>query len=348
MIVIIENPQNKKQDFSRNLSEPLKQASQLNQEKNNSQDQLAQSEVDIQELKFQQGQYKSHQLTQSQINKKKIEDENLSHFQVSQNEIEEMILTRKNQLEQNYQDLRFNSTAQIREFAEKENTFRTLITCLQNEKQGFSSNLSEWLKQTSQLNRGKNNLQDQLAQSKADIIELTFQQIQFRINYKKMEENFIKLEKFAETNYQFSQNELKETILAYKSELVNLQQQNFQLEQNYQDLRFNSTAQIREFVEKENTLQSLITCLQNEKQALIEQKEQLENQLNQFRINYEQIEQEKIELHDMVKGLSQNQKLTIKLKAKLEKKIVQLEEKIVQLEQKLINEEQIKISLTYT
>ncbi|GBC35538.1 uncharacterized protein OCT59_004707 [Rhizophagus irregularis] len=256
-----------------------------------------------------------------------------------------MILTRQNQLEQNYQDLRFNSTAQIREFAEKENTFRTLITCLQNEKQGFSSNLSEWLKQTSQLNRGKNNLQDQL---KADIKALTFQQIQFRINYKKTEENFIKLEKFAETNYQFSQNELKETILAYKSELVNLQLQNFQLEQNYQDLRFNSTAQIREFAEKENTLQSLITCLQNEKQALIEQKEQLENQLNQFRINYEQIEQEKIELHDMVKGLSQNQKLTIKLKAKLEKKIVQLEEKIVQLEQKLINEEQIKIILTYT
>ncbi|CAG8760275.1 17208_t:CDS:1, partial [Rhizophagus irregularis] len=213
----IENPQNKKQDFSRNLSERLKQTSQLNQEKNNPQEQLAQSEVDIQELKFQQGQYKSHQLTQSQINKKKIEDENISHFQVSQNEIEEMILTRQNQLEQNYQDLRFNSTAQIREFAEKE-----------------------------------------------------------------------------------------------------------------------------------NTLQSLITCLQNEKQALIEQKEQLENQLNQFRINYEQIEQEKIELHDMVKGLSQNQKLTIKLKAKLEKKIVQLEEKIVQLEQKLINEEQIKIILTYT
>ncbi|POG58523.1 hypothetical protein GLOIN_2v1729980, partial [Rhizophagus irregularis DAOM 181602=DAOM 197198] len=276
----IENPQNKKQDFSRNLSERLKQTSQLNQEKNNPQEQLAQSEVDIQELKFQQ-----------------------------------------------------------------ENTFRTLITCLQNEKQGFSSNLSEWLKQTSQLNRGKNNLQDQL---KADIKALTFQQIQFRINYKKTEENFIKLEKFAETNYQFSQNELKETILAYKSELVNLQLQNFQLEQNYQDLRFNSTAQIREFAEKENTLQSLITCLQNEKQALIEQKEQLENQLNQFRINYEQIEQEKIELHDMVKGLSQNQKLTIKLKAKLEKKIVQLEEKIVQLEQKLINEEQIKIILTYT
>ncbi|RGB31178.1 hypothetical protein C1646_817484 [Rhizophagus diaphanus] len=259
-----------------------------------------------------------------------------------------MILACQNQLERNYQDLGFNSIVKTREFV-KENTLQTLITCLNNEKQGFSSNLSEWLKQTSQLNREKNNLQDQLAQSKADIRELKFQQIQFRINYKKIEENFIKLEKFAKTtNYQFSQNELKEMILAYKLELVNLQQQNFQLEQNCQYLIFNSTAQIREAAEKENTLQSLITCLQNEKQALIEQKEQLENQLNQFRINYEQIEQEKIELHDMVKGLSQNQKLTIKLKAKLEKKIVQLEKKIVQLEQKLFNEDQIRISLTYT
>ncbi|PKB93761.1 hypothetical protein RhiirA5_440402, partial [Rhizophagus irregularis] len=66
---------------------------------------------------------------------------------------------------------------------------------------------------------------------------------QSQINKKKIEdENLI--------HYQVSQNEIKETILAYKLELVNLQQQNFQLEQNYQELRFNSTAQIREFAEK--------------------------------------------------------------------------------------------------
>ncbi|PKB97041.1 hypothetical protein RhiirA5_433829, partial [Rhizophagus irregularis] len=256
---------------------------------------------------------------------------------------------------------------------------------LQDEKQDFSSNLSEQLKQISQLNQEKNNLQDQLTQSKA---VLKFQQdqyknqvIQSQINYKKIEEeNLIDLEKIAETNYQVSQNELKEMILAYqniKLELANLQQQNFQLEQNYQELRFNSTSQIREFAEKENTLQTLITCLQNEKQALagnlteqlkqnkltnqqiqnqtnqteaniqelksqqeslIEQKEQLENQLNQFQVNYEQIEQEKNRLHNVVMGLSQDQKLTTKLKAKLENEIAQLE-------QKLINEEQIKIQL---
>ncbi|CAB4482289.1 unnamed protein product [Rhizophagus irregularis] len=275
---------------------------------------------------------------------------------------------------------------------------------MQDEKQGSSSNLSEQLKQISQLNQEKSNLQDQLAQSEADIQELKFQQgqyksqlIQSQINHKEINDENLKLEKIAETYYQVSQNELKEIISAYqniKLELVNLQLQNFQLEQNYQDLRFNSTSQIREFAEKENTLQSLITCLQNEKQALagnlteqlkqnkltnqqiqiqtsqleqekinlqkmlvqteaniqelksqqenlIEQKEHLENQLNQFQVNYEQIEQEKIRLHNVVIGLSQDQKLTTKLKVKLEKEIALLE-------QKLINEEKIKKQLTQT
>ncbi|PKY52239.1 hypothetical protein RhiirA4_469749, partial [Rhizophagus irregularis] len=237
------------------------------------------------------------------------------------------------------------------------------------------------------------NLSGQFVQT---IVLVIFSQlIQSQINYKKIEDENLRLEKIAETYYHVSQNELKKMILEYqniKLELVNLQQQNFQLEQNYQDLRFNSTAQIREFSEKENTLQTIITCLQDEKQALagnlteqlkqnkltnqqiqiqtsqleqekinlqemlvqtevniqelksqqeslIEQKEQLENQLNQFQVNYEQIEQEKIRLHNVVIGLSQNQKLNTKLKAKLEKEIAQLE-------QKLINEEQIKIQLT--
>ncbi|CAB5392824.1 unnamed protein product [Rhizophagus irregularis] len=280
----------------------------------------------------------------------------------------------------------------------------SLLSFLQDEKQGSSSNLSEQLKQISQLNQEKSNLQDQLAQSEADIQELKFQQgqyksqlIQSQINHKEINDENLKLEKIAETYYQVSQNELKEIISAYqniKLELVNLQLQNFQLEQNYQDLRFNSTSQIREFAEKENTLQSLITYLQNEKQALagnlteqlkqnkltnqqiqiqtsqleqekinlqemlvqteaniqelksqqenlIEQKEHLENQLNQFQVNYEQIEQEKIRLHNVVIGLSQDQKLTTKLKVKLEKEIALLE-------QKLINEEKIKKQLTQT
>ncbi|CAG8744451.1 20753_t:CDS:2, partial [Rhizophagus irregularis] len=269
----------------------------------------------------------------------------------------------------------------------------SLLSYPQNEKQDFTSNFSEQLKQISQLNQEKNNLQDQLAQSASDIQELKFQQdqyksqlIQSQINYKKIDDENLKLEKIAETYYQVSQNELKEMISAYqniKLELVNLKLQNFQLEQNYQDLRFNLTAQIREFAEKENTLQTLITCLQNEKQALagnltehlkqnkltnqqiqiqtnqqaniqelksqqenlIEQKEQLENQLNQFQANYEQIKQEKIRLHNVVIGLSQDQKLTTKLKAKLEKEIAQFEQKLLidkrkelsEIEKELIN-----------
>ncbi|PKK60490.1 hypothetical protein RhiirC2_793242, partial [Rhizophagus irregularis] len=189
-----------------------------------------------------------------------------------------------------------------------------LFNNIENEKQGSSSNLSEQLKQISQLNQEKSNLQDQLAQSEADIQELKFQQgqyksqlIQSQINHKEINDENLKLEKIAETYYQVSQNELKEIISAYqniKLELVNLQLQNFQLEQNYQDLRFNSTSQIREFAEKENTLQSLITYLQNEKQALAgnltEQLKQNKLTNQQIQIQTSQLEQEKINLQEML------------------------------------------------
>ncbi|EXX71724.1 hypothetical protein RirG_075880 [Rhizophagus irregularis DAOM 197198w] len=191
----------------------------------------------------------------------------------------------------------------------------SLLSYPQNEKQDFTSNFSEQLKQISQLNQEKNNLQDQLAQSASDIQELKFQQdqyksqlIQSQINYKKIDDENLKLEKIAETYYQVSQNELKEMISAYqniKLELVNLKLQNFQLEQNYQDLRFNLTAQIREFAEKENTLQTLITCLQNEKQALAGnltehlKQNKLTNQQIQIQTN-QQLEQEKIDLQEML------------------------------------------------
>ncbi|UZO13205.1 uncharacterized protein OCT59_004710 [Rhizophagus irregularis] len=240
----------------------------------------------------------------------------------------------------------------------------SLLSYPQNEKQDFTSNFSEQLKQISQLNQEKNNLQDQLAQSASDIQELKFQQdqyksqlIQSQINYKKIDDENLKLEKIAETYYQVSQNELKEMISAYqniKLELVNLKLQNFQLEQNYQDLRFNLTAQIREFAEKENTLQTLITCLQNEKQALAGnltehlKQNKLTNQQIQIQTN-QQLEQEKIDLqemlHNVVIGLSQDQKLTTKLKAKLEKEIAQFEQKLLidkrkelsEIEKELIN-----------
>ncbi|CAB4443617.1 unnamed protein product [Rhizophagus irregularis] len=250
----------------------------------------------------------------------------------------------------------------------------------------FDSNLSEQFVQTSQLNQEKNNLQDQLAQSEADIQELKLQQdqyksqlIQSQINYKKIEDENLRLEKIAETYYHVSQNELKKMILEYqniKLELVNLQQQNFQLEQNYQDLRFNSTAQIREFSEKENTLQTIITCLQDEKQALAgnltEQLKQNKLTNQQIQIQTSQLEQEKINLQEMlvqtevnIQELKSQQESLIEQKEQLENQLNQfqvnyeqieqekirlhnakLEKEIAQLEQKLINEEQIKIQLT--
>ncbi|PKK59569.1 hypothetical protein RhiirC2_719732, partial [Rhizophagus irregularis] len=81
--------------------------------------------------------------------------------------------------------------------------------------------------------------------------------------------------------------------------------------------------------EKLTQAEANIQELKFKQENLIEQKEKLENRLNQFQINYEQIKQERI---NKVKSLSQNQKLTSKLKAKLEKEYAQLK-------QKLINEE---------
>jgi serine/threonine protein kinase len=200
------------------------------------------------------------------------------------------------------------------------------------------------------------------------------------------EQELLKLEMIAETYYQSSQNELKEKQMV-EIELDNLQQKNSQFEHDNQKLRLDLAIQIKEFAEKENTLQTQITHLQNEKQALasnlseqleqnklinqqvqiqigqlkqekiilqeklsqietniqelkyhqeflIEQKEQLENKLSQSQINCEQVEQEKIFSCNMMEGLSQDQKLTIKLKSKL-----------AQLGQELSNEEQIKVQL---
>ncbi|CAB4399013.1 unnamed protein product [Rhizophagus irregularis] len=118
-----------------------------------------------------------------------------------------------------------------------------------------------------------------------------------------------------------------------------------QLEQNKQT---NQQVQIQvsqlkqeKFDLQEKLIQTEVNIqkLKSKQKSLSEQKEQLENKLGQSKVNCEQIEQEKIRLHNMVKGLSQEQKLTTKLKAKLEKEIAQLE-------QKLIIEEQIKMQLT--
>ncbi|GBC48387.2 kinase-like domain-containing protein [Rhizophagus irregularis DAOM 181602=DAOM 197198] len=199
-----------------------------------------------------------------------------------------------------------------------------------------------------------------------------------------IEQELLKLGMIAETS---SQNELKEVYQNIQIKLVDLQQKNFQFEQDNQILRLNLAVQIKEFAEKENTLQTQITLLQKQallasdltenleqnklinqqiqiqidhleqekiglqekiiqteannqelkfqQESLIEQKEQLENKISQPQDNYKAIEQGKIKLHNMGRGLSQDHKL----KAKLEKEIAQLE-------QKLIIEDQIKMQLT--
>jgi hypothetical protein len=185
------------------------------------------------------------------------------------------------------------------------------------------------------------------------------------------------------------QKELKEMHLIYqkiKLELVNLQQQNFQLEQNYQ----NSTERIKEFAENENTLQVQITYLQNEKQALADdlakqleqnklqtsqleqEKNNLQDQLLQAKTNIQelksqqeslfeqkeqlgnklsqtqqQVEEGKIFKDNMLKALLQAQELTNKEKDEKAELKAKLEKEIAQLEQKLINEEQFKEQLTY-
>ncbi|GBC06337.1 hypothetical protein RclHR1_06780001 [Rhizophagus clarus] len=170
----------------------------------------------------------------------------------------------------------------------------------------------------------------------------------------------------AETYFQNSQNELKEN----RTELIELQQNKFQFEQDIQKLKLDLAIQIKEFAEKENTLQTKITYLQDEiyeKQALANDlSKQLEqnklnnkqvqiqlSQLEQEKTNLQekltqQIEQAKIDLHDMMIGIRQEQRLTTKNEAKLVKlqaKLIKLQKEIDQLEQKLNKEEEIKNEL---
>ncbi|PKK77856.1 hypothetical protein RhiirC2_807100 [Rhizophagus irregularis] len=325
----ITNLQNEKQALVDNLTEQLKQTTQLNQENNNLQNQLVLLKTNIQELKSQQ-----------QIEEEQNKLQNI--------QVELVNLQQRNfQFEQDNQKLRLNLAVQAKEFAEKENTLQAQITNLQNEKQALVDNLTEQLKQTTQLNQENNNLQNQLVLLKTNIQELKSQQ--------QIEEE---------------QNKLQNIQV----ELVNLQQRNIQFEQDNQKLRLNLAVQIKEFAEKENILQTQITHLSEKqssignlteftnqqvqiqinqieqekidlqkrltqievkirelrsyKESLIKQMEQLENRINQFQVNGEQIKQKRIRLQN------------------IEKDFIKLDKEIDQLEQKLNNEKQIKMQLT--
>uniref|UniRef100_U9SSZ4 Uncharacterized protein n=2 Tax=Rhizophagus irregularis TaxID=588596 RepID=U9SSZ4_RHIID len=281
-----------------------------------------------------------------------------------------------------YQNIQ-TELANLQQLFEQENQNLINIT----EKQVLANNLK-------QISQEKTNLQDKLVQSETQ--ELKFQQFknqlsQSQINYKQIEERNLKLE----------------------NELVNLQQRNFQFEQDNQNLRLDLALQSKKSAEKENTLQLQITYLQNEKQALdgdlteqLDQNKlvnhQVQNQIDQLmqekiglkerltqtevnfqelefklsysQANYKKVKQEKIQLCNRLNDLSQDQKLTVKLKAKsekekaemekekadvkkekielekgkaeLEKEKAEMKKEFAQLKQKLNIEEQIKMQLT--
>ncbi|PKK64001.1 hypothetical protein RhiirC2_854626 [Rhizophagus irregularis] len=230
------------------------------------------------------------------------------------------------------QNIQMELTLQNEEFAKKESTLQIQITNLQSEKQALDGKLTEQLKQNSQLNQEKNNLQDKLVQTETIVQELKSQQDQFKnqinqfqIGYKQIEEENLKLEKIAETYYQSSQNEL-----------INLQQRNFQTEkeilklekiaetyhqsfqnENNQNLRLKLAKQIKEFAKKENILQTQIIDLQNEKQNLAGNLTYLTEQLEQNKLTNQQVQ-------DQISQLKQEE-------TKLQEKLSQIEANIQEL-----------------
>ncbi|CAB4400375.1 unnamed protein product [Rhizophagus irregularis] len=200
--------------------------------------------------------------------------------------------------------------------------------------------------------------------------QFAYQNIQMELKEKQIEcQNIqIELDNLQQKNFQFEQDnqKLRLNLAIQAKEFAkkedNLQNQITCFQNEKQVLTNNLTEQLKQNKLTNQQVQNQISQLNQEKnnlqenliqietniqklkfqqKSLIEEKEQLENKLDQSQINYEQIEQEKDLLYNMMEGLSQNQKLTIKLKNKLKKEIVQLE-------QKLINEEQIKMQLTQT
>ncbi|CAB5359810.1 unnamed protein product [Rhizophagus irregularis] len=282
--------------------------------------------------------------------------ESKQKYQSSQNELQNIQIELVN--------LQQNSTLQNEEFAKKESTLQIQITNLQSEKQALDGKLTEQLKQNSQLNQEKNILQDKLETINQ---ELKSQQDQFINQLIQIEKENLKLENelvdLQQMNFKFEQNNqnlrlnLAIQIKKFAEKENVLQTQIIDLQNEKQFLVDNLTKQLEQNKQTNQQVQIQVSQLKQEKfnlqekltqtkvniqelkfqhESLTEQKEQLENKLSQSQVNCEQIEHE---LHNMVKGLSQGQKFTTKLKTKLEKEIAQLE-------QKLIIEEQIKMQLT--
>ncbi|CAB4485320.1 unnamed protein product [Rhizophagus irregularis] len=274
-----------------------------------------------------------------------------TYYQSSQNELKEKQLA--------YQNIQIK-LANLQQLFEQENQNLINIT----EKQVLANNLK-------QISQEKTNLQDKLVQSETQ--ELKFQQFknqlsQSQINYKQIEERNLKLD----LALQLKKSAEKENTL---------QLQITHLQNEKQALDGDLTEQLDQNKLVNHQVQNQIDQLMQEKIGLKERLTQtevnfqeLEFKLSHSQANYKKVKQEKIQLCNRLDDLSQDQKLTVKLKAKsekekaemekekadvkkekielekgkaeLEKEKAEMKKEFAQLKQKLNIEEQIKMQLT--
>ncbi|GBB96975.1 hypothetical protein RclHR1_02890002 [Rhizophagus clarus] len=172
---------------------------------------------------------------------------------------------------------------------EKEKALQVQIALVDNlTKQLEQSKLTDNQKlqfQTSQFNKEKNYLQNQLAQKETNIL-------QFK------DEN-LKLEKIAETYYQSSQNELKKIQME-----LDLQQRNSKL----QEQRIDQLQQSTNFSEKENdNLYQENVNLMNKLENLIQQNNLLDDELSNYQLK-DTIQNYNMNLNNDISKLNDNLK----------------------------------------
>ncbi|GES80796.1 kinase-like domain-containing protein [Rhizophagus clarus] len=206
--------------------------------------------------------------------------------------------------------------------------------------------------------------QNKLNENQIELVDLQQKNFQFEQDYQNIQIELIDLQqknsvinqknqylnlKLATQDKEFAEKEntLQNQIIYLQNEIYEKQILTSNLtEQLKQNKLTNQKVQIQidqlkqekyDLKEKLNQTETSIQNLKSQQESLIKQKEQVEIKLKQSQDNYEQMEQKSIELH----GLLADHRLSIKLKAKLEKEIAQLG-------QKLNNEKKIKEQLNQT
>ncbi|CAB4377945.1 unnamed protein product [Rhizophagus irregularis] len=179
----------------------------------------------------------------------------------------------------------------------------------------------------------KQKLQDESQELKTQLMEL-------KQKKEDSDRNLLNLEMIAEIYYQCSQMEIKTNQKKYQKiqmELINLQQQIFQLEQDNQELKLLSNRQIMEFTENENAFKTQINCLQNENQILAGN---YAEQLNLNKLMNEQIVKDKLNLQEQ---LDQSEARNQELKLLSAKQIREFAEKeTIQLKQNKLTNKQVQ------